>query len=147
MPKVIFFYSNNDGTSQRVATLIRFVAMEYSDRLALGGSMNLKSLLFSFKGRIGRLQYWVITLILMGIGAGNDQSLSQYGPENPMTAGPALISFAVFIILVWVGLAVQVKRWHDRDKTGWWALINLVPVLGQIWVLIQKRIIDDVLWP
>ena len=33
-PKVVFFYSNNDGPSQRVATLIRFVAMDYSDRLA-----------------------------------------------------------------------------------------------------------------
>ena len=33
-PKVVFFYSNNDAPSQRVATLIRFVAMEYSDRLA-----------------------------------------------------------------------------------------------------------------
>ena len=33
-PKVVFFYSNNDGPSQRVATLIRFIAMDYSDRLA-----------------------------------------------------------------------------------------------------------------
>ncbi len=33
-PKVVFFYSNNDGPSQRVATLVRFIAMEYSDRLA-----------------------------------------------------------------------------------------------------------------
>jgi len=34
MPKVVFFYSNNGGTSQRVATLIRFAAMDYSGRLA-----------------------------------------------------------------------------------------------------------------
>jgi len=32
-PEVVFFYSNNDGPSQRVATLIRFVVMDYSDRL------------------------------------------------------------------------------------------------------------------
>lgn len=32
-PKIAFFYSNNDGPSQRVATLLRFVAMDYSDRL------------------------------------------------------------------------------------------------------------------
>ena len=32
-PKIVFFYSNNDDPSQRVATLIRFVAMDYSDRL------------------------------------------------------------------------------------------------------------------
>ena len=33
-PKVVFFYSNNDGPSQRVATLIRFIAIDYSDRMA-----------------------------------------------------------------------------------------------------------------
>lgn len=32
-PKVVFFYSNNDGPSQRVATLIRFIAIDYSDRM------------------------------------------------------------------------------------------------------------------
>ena len=33
-PKIVFFYSNNNGPSQRLATLIRFIAMDYSDRLA-----------------------------------------------------------------------------------------------------------------
>lgn len=33
-PLVVFFYSNSDGPSQRVATLIRFVSMDYSDRLS-----------------------------------------------------------------------------------------------------------------
>ena len=33
-PIIVFFYSNNHGPSQRVATLIRFIAMDYSDRLA-----------------------------------------------------------------------------------------------------------------
>lgn len=99
--------------------------------------MDLVSLLFSFHGRINRLPYWVVSLILVGIGGGSQQSMGPYGPENPMTAGPALITLAIFIVSVWIWLAVQVKRWHDRDKSGWWALINLVPILGQIWVLIE----------
>jgi len=32
-PKVVFFYSNKDAPSRRVATLIRYVALDYSDRL------------------------------------------------------------------------------------------------------------------
>ncbi len=32
-PKVVFFYSNNDAPSQRVATLIRYVSQDYSDHL------------------------------------------------------------------------------------------------------------------
>jgi uncharacterized membrane protein YhaH (DUF805 family) len=54
-----------------------------------------------------------------------------------MTVGPALITLVIFIVSVWIGLAVQIKRWHDRDKSGWWALMNLVPIVGQIWVLVE----------
>ncbi|MGH7381022.1 MAG: hypothetical protein ACREKR_02155 [Candidatus Methylomirabilales bacterium] len=32
-PLVMFFYSNKDGPSQRVATSIRFVSIDYADRL------------------------------------------------------------------------------------------------------------------
>jgi uncharacterized membrane protein YhaH (DUF805 family) len=41
------------------------------------------------------------------------------------------------VILLWISLAITVKRFHDRDKSGWWALINLLPVIGQIWILIE----------
>lgn len=99
--------------------------------------MNLKSLLFSFCGRINRLPYWVVTLIFIGFGGASQQALGTYGQDNLMTVGPALITIANFIIGVWIGIAVQVKRWHDRDKSGWWALINLVPIIGQVWVLIE----------
>jgi len=39
--------------------------------------------------------------------------------------------------LMLVGLIVQIKRWHDRDKSGWWVLINLVPCIGGLWALIE----------
>ena len=99
--------------------------------------MNLKSLLFSFHGRINRLPYWMVTLVLIGTGSVSQQSTPSYGPDNPMTIGPALVVFATFTIVMWIGLAVQVKRWHDRDKSGWWVLINMVPIIGQIWVFVQ----------
>ena len=42
----------------------------------------------------------------------------------------------------WAGrLAAYVKCWPDRDKTGGWALINLILFIGQIWVLIQCGIL------
>ncbi|OAD23398.1 membrane protein containing DUF805 [Candidatus Thiomargarita nelsonii] len=41
------------------------------------------------------------------------------------------------LILLWPGLATQVKRWHDRNKSGWWVLINLIPIIGWIWALIE----------
>jgi len=37
-----------------------------------------------------------------------------------------IVCLLLFIVLLWVGPAVAVKRWHDRNKTGWWILIGLV---------------------
>ena len=39
--------------------------------------------------------------------------------------------------LAWIGLAVSVKRWHDRGKSGWWMLIAFVPVIGPIWQWVE----------
>lgn len=99
--------------------------------------MDLKSLLFSFRGRINRLPFWMVTLILIGWGTIFQELMGPYGPENPMTIGSGFITLANFVIILWIGLAVQIKRWHDRAKSGWWVLLNLIPVIGQIWVLIE----------
>ena len=78
-----------------------------------------------------------MTLALTVWGSIFQQLMGPYGPESPMTAGPGLVALANFAIVLWVGLAVQIKRWHDRDKSGWWALLNVIPVIGQIWILIE----------
>jgi uncharacterized membrane protein YhaH (DUF805 family) len=38
----------------------------------------------------------------------------------------------IFFVVLWSSFAVQAKRWHDRDKSGWWILINItaVPLTG-----------------
>ena len=39
---------------------------------------------------------------------------------------PALVNFAVLA-----------KRWHDRNKSAWWAFIHLVPVIGVLWTFVE----------
>lgn len=46
--------------------------------------------------------------------------------------GSYILSLYTLFIL-WSGLMVMIKRWHDLNKSGWWVLINLIPILGQIW--------------
>jgi uncharacterized membrane protein YhaH (DUF805 family) len=99
--------------------------------------MDIKWLLFSFEGRINRLPYWGVVLLMLVLGAGFNFAVGDFGPGRPMTTGPAIIETLVFVLFLWVGLAVQIKRWHDRDKSGWWALLNLVPVIGTLWILIE----------
>ena len=99
--------------------------------------MDVVSLLFSFRGRTTRLPFLVVTSILVAGSATFLRWIGPYGAENPMTVGSGLATIVNFVIVLWIGLAVQVKRWHDRDKSGWWALLNLVPVVGPIWILVE----------
>lgn len=100
--------------------------------------MDIKSLLLSFTGRIGRGPFWavqgvwvVIYLILVSITMAGANSAN----------GPSVIGISILGIFIlasiWPLLAVQVKRWHDRNKSGWWVLIGFVPVIGGLWALIE----------
>jgi uncharacterized membrane protein YhaH (DUF805 family) len=95
--------------------------------------MGLQQILFGFAGRIPRKTFWlwgvlgmlvasILLELLLGI-AGMSEELRG--------AIPALL-------MLWPGLAISVKRWHDRDKSGWWVLINLVPVVGFVWALVEN---------
>jgi len=90
-------------------------------------------LFFGFRGRLSRRQFWLYgVLALLGL-AVLGQGLLGIARVRAHTA-----DLIVNLLLVWPALAVSVKRWHDRDKSGWWVLVNLVPVIGWIWALIDN---------
>ena len=39
--------------------------------------------------------------------------------------------------LIWVQTAIVIKRYHDRGKSGFWALLLFIPVFGLLWLLID----------
>ena len=94
--------------------------------------MDWTTLLFSFNGRINRGKYWLAVLIYFAVwttfialgliwlgGANVDNLLSLAGTALLLW----LIGFILFVLLTWSGLAVGIKRLHDRDKSGWWILL------------------------
>lgn len=34
------------------------------------------------------------------------------------------------------GLAVSIRRLHDTDKSGWWVLIGIIPIVGAIVLIV-----------
>jgi hypothetical protein len=48
-----------------------------------------------------------------------------------------LIMLAIYLLCIWINVAVTVKRYHDRDKSGFWFLIIFVPLIGGIWQLVE----------
>lgn len=104
--------------------------------------MTFIEMLFSFKGRIGRLTYWGLCFALLGI-----ELLGLYtfyildiitsSSQNGLRDLVFLL-FLVFICLIfWSLLAITVKRWHDRNKSGWWIFIGLIPIIGALWTTIE----------
>lgn len=90
-----------------------------------------------FTGRSCRREYWmfqltlavfgIIVLIMIGgdLGSGGG-ALTGF---TLLLAGVATLGLIVPLI------ALQVRRFHDQDKSGWFALLNFVPYIGSIIVL------------
>ena len=85
--------------------------------------MNPFDLLFGFKGRINRAKFWLAALIyavfflaVVGITMSMSSSLDAL-------FGAGLIAYIPLIVS---GIAVGIKRLHDRDKSGWWLLLFYV---------------------
>lgn len=119
--------------------------------------MPLLQLLFGFHGRIRRIQFWLAFFGVVGVWVLLSLPISFLPPrsdtidlENPRPALPDLVFLlailALWVLSTWVGLALQVKRWHDRDKSGWWCLVGLIP-FGGLWMLIECGFLDGTQGP
>jgi uncharacterized membrane protein YhaH (DUF805 family) len=98
----------------------------------------MKSLLFSFDGRIGRKTFWLTTLALMAVLAVVQVVAIGLAFVSEILGMIGMVALLVVAIgVLWAALAVQAKRWHDLDKSGWWILINLVPVVGGLYALVM----------
>jgi uncharacterized membrane protein YhaH (DUF805 family) len=95
----------------------------------------------TFEGRARRKEYWFFTLfnllavvaltfVDMAIGTFNEQA------EIGLFGGVYLLAVLI------PSLAVTVRRLHDTDRSGWWILLNLIPVIGSI-VLMVFAVLDS----
>ena len=99
--------------------------------------MDFKQFYFSAQGRVNRKQWWLwlvlpvfaISVILSII----DASVGTYDYQSGFGLLNSIFTLAILI----PAILVYIKRFHDRDKSGWWVLILLVPIIGAIWLFIE----------
>lgn len=83
-----------------------------------------------FRGRASRSEFWWfnITLTLVAI------ILDTVSRLFPVSSTPEMIflgiSLLIYLATLLPVLAVTVRRLHDRDFSGWWLLLVLIPLLG-----------------
>ena len=81
---------------------------------------------FNFEGRASRYEYWwfvVINLMITVICNFLDYAF-----------GIAICSALVSLALLCPGLGLCVRRLHDINRSGWWVLITIVPLVG--WIIL-----------
>jgi uncharacterized membrane protein YhaH (DUF805 family) len=87
-----------------------------------------------FRGRARRAEFWWFMLFLMLVGIGIDlidtMVLGVRWGEYSLGPISAVYSLATFL----PAIAVGVRRLHDINRTGWWHLLILLPIVG--WVVL-----------
>ncbi|MBP7370167.1 MAG: DUF805 domain-containing protein [Arenimonas sp.] len=87
-----------------------------------------------FSGRAQRAEYWYFTLFYILIFAGLAIVDGIIGTLD-LDAGIGLLSGIFAIALIIPSLAVSVRRLHDTDRSGWWLLLGIIPIIGGLIIL------------
>lgn len=81
-----------------------------------------------FSGRARRQEYWmfflfnlIIAIVLAVVGR---------------IIGTSILSAVYSLAVLLPGLGVAVRRLHDTDRSGWWILIGLIPLVGAIILIV-----------
>lgn len=90
-----------------------------------------------FEGRARRKEYWMFFLfsvVIVTILTVIDEFMGlnfELGEENL-----GFLSTLYYLGIAIPYLAVIVRRLHDTDRSGWWILISLIPLIGGIILLV-----------
>ena len=82
-----------------------------------------------FSGRARRMEYWMFFLFNMIVSFA-------LGFIEGLFGGPGILATIYYLAVLVPSIAVGVRRLHDIDRTGWWLLISLVPLIGVIVLIV-----------
>ncbi len=104
--------------------------MEYFNKYFIGVIKNY----MVFEGRARRKEYWFFVLFYFLISLVLD--LIEVALGLYVVGGMGILSLILSLILLLPSLAVGARRLHDIDKSAWWLLIALIPLIGVIVLLV-----------
>lgn len=100
----------------------------------------------NFNGRSVRSEYWwyvlfsiIMSIVIMlieiplGLGQGAAGAIDG-GYSASMSGGPLSTIWSLANLIP--SIAVGVRRLHDTNRSGWWLLIALVPLVGAILLIV-----------
>ena len=83
-----------------------------------------------FSGRAGRPEYWYFALVNFIL------YIAVYIIAVVVSSSLTLVADLYALAVLIPSIAVGVRRLHDTNRSGWWLLIGLIPLLGAIVLLV-----------
>lgn len=90
--------------------------------------------LFSKNGRISRFDYWAffISLFILSAIIANSISEARYGYDEIAYNLWMVTAIIYYPVALWSMVMIIIKRWHDRERPGWYAILSFIPIVA-IW--------------
>jgi uncharacterized membrane protein YhaH (DUF805 family) len=93
--------------------------------------------IFSLKGRANRLDWWITTI--SGCVVAQIAFVTAIIARFQETGANWFVFIAAIVgglVALWATIAVTARRFRDRGDSPWMTLLLVIPVLGEIWILI-----------
>ncbi|MFO6465800.1 DUF805 domain-containing protein [Jannaschia sp. KMU-145] len=84
----------------------------------------------TFSGRAARSEFWWFYLFTLVAGLAIsliDRVIFGVNEDGDVNG---LFGFVFALAIIVPSIAVAIRRLHDRDRSGWWMLLCLVPLIG-----------------
>lgn len=105
---------------------------------------------FDFSGRSRRKEYWmfvlltvIVAVVLVALMFGSGFPFQEFEADGsaPATPGPLFwvssVAIGLFSLATIIpSIAVQVRRFHDQDRSGWMVLLAFIPYVGGLIVFV-----------
>jgi uncharacterized membrane protein YhaH (DUF805 family) len=87
-----------------------------------------------FSGRARRKEFWMFVLINFAISVVLSIIDRVIGTDSANGGGLLQSIYGLAVLLP--SIAVAVRRLHDTNRSGWWILIGLIPLVGTIILIV-----------
>ncbi len=97
----------------------------------------------TFSGRAQRSEFWwfvlfvwAMSIVLSIVDSTLFGTVVRTGNSFYASTNTPIFSGIFSLVVVLPNLAVSVRRLHDTDRSGWWLLIGLIPLVGLIVLIV-----------